>query len=98
MNLETQHVKITISNDPRNTPHSTLLNHRPPSRTSSGSSTNSARGFSSRVNVKKDPVFACGVPTVLLGRLDDGCGGAPCVTVGVIFRNDLKPTYKEIRR
>ena len=30
---------------------------------------------------------------LLVGRAGDGGGGAPCVTVGVIFRKDLNPTY-----
>lgn len=42
---------LAISNAPRSTPQSTLLNHNPPSRASSGNSTNSANGFSSSVNV-----------------------------------------------
>jgi hypothetical protein len=30
---------------------------------------------------------------VLFGRADGGGGAAVCVTPGVIFKNDLKPTW-----
>ena len=83
----------TISKDPLSTPHRTLLNHRPPSRASSGSSTNSARGFSSNVKVN-DGFEAVDCADGTLDRLGDvgSGGGAECVTVGVMFRNDLNPT------
>ena len=82
----------TISNAPRSTPQRTLLNHRPPSSASSGSSTNSASGFSSSVSVNEDPlVLGCGV-AVPVG--DAAGAGALCVTAGVMFRNDLNPTYR----
>lgn len=81
----------TISSAPLRTPHNTLLNHSPPSSASSGSSTNSARGFSSRVNVKYDPAaFVDGVG-VLLRAFSAGIG-PECVTAGVMFRKDLNPT------
>jgi hypothetical protein len=81
----------TISNAPLSTPQRTLLYHSPPSRTASGSSTNSASGFSSNVRVKNEPALACG--EALLGLPgDEGGGGAVWVTVGVMFRNDLNPT------
>jgi len=44
--------------------------------------------------VKDDPAFACcsGLPP--LSRLGEGGGsGVACVTVGVMLRNDLNPTY-----
>ena len=86
---------LTISNEPLSTPHRMLLNHSPPSNASSGNSTNSANGFSSKVKVKYDPATAAGWEDVLFG-LEDACGGggAGCVTIGVIFRNDLNPTSK----
>lgn len=67
--------ELTISNAPLRTPQSTLLNHNPPSNTSSGSSTNSARGFSSSANVKYEPAVACEIDGLLVGRGDDGGGG-----------------------
>ena len=82
----------TISKDPLRTPHRTLLNHSPPSRASSGSSTNSAKGFSSKVKIN-DGFEAVDCADGTLDRLGDvGGGGAECVTFGVIFRNDLNPT------
>lgn len=45
-------IELTISREPLNTPHKTLLNHSPPSNASSGNSTNSANGFSSKVREK----------------------------------------------
>ncbi len=81
----------TISSAPRRTPHKTLLNQRPPSRASSGSSTNSANGFSSKVSVNHGPDVA-GLPLVLVGRLEEGAVGGEWVTVGVMFKNDLNPT------
>lgn len=80
----------TISSDPRKTPHKILLNHSPPSRASSGGSTNSARGFSSSVNVNDDPVCSVCGGAVLVGA--DGGRGPPWVTVGLMFKKDLKPT------
>lgn len=90
---ETKLARRTISRAPRSTPQRTLLYHSPPSSASSGSSTNSARGLSSKVNVKyADADEAAGfVPE---GGRDDGAAvaGAECVTVGVMFRNALNPT------
>lgn len=82
----------TISSAPRRTPHKTLLNQRPPSSASSGSSTNSANGFSSKVRVNQGPDVA-GLPPVLVGRLEAGAVGGEWVTAGVMFKNDLNPTY-----
>lgn len=65
----------TISKEPLNTPHNTLLNHSPPSNASSGSSTNSARGFSSKVNVKDAPTDAW----LVLGRPGEAVGGGGAV-------------------
>lgn len=84
----------TISRAPLKTPHSTLLNHSPPSSASSGSSTNSAKGFSSKVSVKEDPAaFVDGVG-VLLRVVSTGIG-PECTTAGVMLRKDLNPTYTE---
>ena len=80
----------TISSAPRITPHRTLLYQSPPAIASSGSSTNSASGFSSKVSVKYDPAVeggGCGVDDLAAGG-----GGAPWVTVGEMLRKDLKPT------
>ena len=88
---------LTISNAPRMTPHSTLLYHNPPCRASSGNSTNSAKGFSSKVNVKNVPGAldcGCGVDDF---EEEDGGGGTLCVTPGVTFRKDLNPTYQRER-
>ncbi len=86
-------MSLTISNAPLSTPHRTLLNHRPPSKASSGSSTNSARGFSSNVRVKEEPALACDSDGLLDGRPGDEGGRGPlCVTFGVMFKNDLNPT------
>lgn len=85
---------LAISRDPLNTPHKTLLNHRPPSNASSGSSTNSASGFSSNVSVKDDPapdIWGAGEP---LGRPGGADVGVACVTFGMIFKKDLNPTWK----
>lgn len=76
------------------TPPRTLLNHRPPSRASRGSSANSAKGFSSNVSTNSDgagsdeivPVCCCG----------GGAVGAGKDNVGVIFRNVLKATCQEV--
>lgn len=38
-------------------------------------------------------VFECGG---LLEREGDGGGGAACTTVGVMFRNDLNPTWIQV--
>lgn len=46
---------LTISNAPRSTPTRTLLHHNPPSLASGGSSTNSERGFSSRMRENSWP-------------------------------------------
>jgi hypothetical protein len=78
----------TISNAPRITPQRTLLNQRPPSKTSSGSSTNSANGFSSNVSVNDDAESACGAEPALVG-FD---AGELWVTTGTMFKNDLNPT------
>ena len=43
--------------------------------------------------MKKVPGGLCDVVPVF----DGAGGGAPCVTVGDMFRNDLKPTYEAIR-
>lgn len=68
--------KRTISSAPRNTPHRIFENHSSSwARPSSGSSTKSARGFSS--NTKEN----CLLSLVQL------------VTVGVMFRKILNPTY-----
>lgn len=71
------------------TPHKTLLNHKPPSNASSGSSTNSANGFSSNTRVNQDPA---GWLLVESGLDVVGCKGTPWEIVGVIFKNVLKPT------
>lgn len=42
--------------------------------------------------MKDDPTLACDEGPALAGRGEGGGGAAPCVTVGVIFRNDLNPT------
>ena len=85
--------KPTISSAPLITPQRTLLYHRPPARASSGNSTNSARGLSSIVSEKNDPIgegCGCGVEPDF-----DGAGGVLCVTVGVMFKNDLNPTFTQ---
>ena len=87
----------TISSAPRMTPQRTLLNHRPPSNASSGSSTNSARGFSSRVSVNEEPIALANPGGPLFGRLGEAGGKALCVTVGVMLRKDLNPTYASER-
>lgn len=81
----------TISSAPRMTPQRTLLNHKPPSKASSGSSTNSASGFSSNVRIN-DGWDGVG----LLWRLMEGDGGGAWTTPGVIFKNVLNPTYFEV--
>jgi hypothetical protein len=44
--------------------------------------------------VKVEPALAWVIDALLVGRPgDDGGGGAPCVTVGVILRKDLNPIY-----
>jgi hypothetical protein len=86
---------LTISKAPRKTPQRTLLNRSPPSRASSGNSTNSASGFSSSVSVKEDP-GACELDSgwgAGLGRPEEAGGCVEeCVTLGVMLRNDLNPT------
>lgn len=102
-------IQHTISSAPRKTPHKTLLNHSPPSIASSGSSTNSVKGFSSSASVKYGCCCCCcaadaaaaGVcPAGVLERDEPAAGAAcgECTTVGVTFRNDLKPTYLRPRR
>lgn len=92
---ENNHKRLlqTISKAPRITPHRTLLNQSPPSRASSGNSTKSANGFSSNVNVNDDPTPAWPRDTVLAGLLGGADGGMLCVTLGAMFKKDLKPTY-----
>ena len=50
--------------------------------------------------MKKDPDVVCDIDCAVVegGRGDDGGGGAPCVTVGEMFRNDLKPTFFRDKR
>lgn len=72
------------------TPHKTLLYHNPPCSASSGSSTNSASGFSSKVKEKNDPGTEAGWGVA--DAFDVGGGGELCVTVGDMFKNDLNPT------
>lgn len=86
-------MNYTISRAPRRTPQRTLLNHKPPSNASSGSSTNSARGFSSRVSENHDPD---GCPLVESGLEDADGTGAPWVTVGVTLRKALNPTSRRV--
>jgi hypothetical protein len=88
---------LTISSAPRITPQRILLNQSPPSSASSGSSTNSARGFSSSVNVKYEPDIVCDMGCEVDAGLGEGGGCTKCVTVGVILRKDLKPTYLQFR-
>jgi len=48
--------------------------------------------------VKNDPGAVCSVGCeVDGGRFGDEGGGPPWTTVGVTFRNDLKPTYSVSR-
>ena len=88
----------TISKHPLNTPHNTLLNHSPPSSASSGSSTNSASGFSSNVSVKEGcgadvAGCACACAWEDVGGSGDEEGRAEvCVTMGTMLRKVLKPT------
>jgi len=70
------------------TPHKTLLNHKPPSKASSGSSTKSANGFSSNTRVNQDPA---GWLLVESGLDVVGCKETPWEIAGVIFKNALKP-------
>ena len=91
--------KLTISRAPLITPHSTLLYHRPPSSASSGNSTNSTRGFSSRVSTKADP-GPVGATEGLEDRwgvdavLEPGGGAERWDIEGVMFRKVLKPTCR----
>ena len=85
---------LTISKAPLMTPHRTLLYHNPPASASSGSSTKSANGFSSKVKEKTDPGPDAAEPLLEGGTdpdLAEG-GGGLCVTVGEMLRKDLKPT------
>lgn len=65
--------QFTISRAPRMTPHRTLLNHRPPSFASLGSSANSDRGFSSSVRINSEGDGAVTVGVMLRNVLNATC-------------------------
>lgn len=68
-----------------------LENQRPPCKASSGNSTKSARGFSSRIKLK---VGLDVDPAVAPGAL--GVEVVVCTTVGTMFRKVLNPTSQKM--
>ncbi|KAI6804622.1 hypothetical protein KC361_g220 [Hortaea werneckii] len=81
-------VALTISNAPRITPQRILLYHSSScARPSSGNSTNSASGFSSKTNVN-----ACGLPPWPWAFSSPAGGPCQFLISGVTFRNILNPT------
>lgn len=100
---------LTISSAPLTTPARTFENQSPPSLASPGNSTNSANGFSSNERLNSCIAPPAPAPAPVLDGPEGVVGPSDvpgerglealgpdvlrCVTVGVMLRNILKPTW-----